>query len=114
MIALYMDENVKRAITSGLEKRGIDVLRVQDDGYAGRDDRDVLDRSTELGRVLFSQDDDLLREATHRQRQGNEFSGVIYAHQVTVPIGRCIEDLIILAQAGNMDDFAGRVYFLPL
>jgi len=78
MIAYYMDENVHGAITKGLRQQGINVLRVQEDGYAGRTDPDVLDRATHLGRVLFSQDDDLLREATWRQRRWASFSGVIY------------------------------------
>ena len=90
MIALYMDENVHGAITEALRLRGIDVLRVQDDGYIGRPDDDVLDRATALDRVLFSQDDDLLREASARQRLGKSFGGVIYAHQKKVSVGRCI------------------------
>jgi len=114
MIAYYMDENVHGAITKGLRQQGINVLRVQEDGYAGRTDPDVLDRATHLGRVLFSQDDDLLREATWRQRRWASFSGVIYAHQENSSIGQCIEDLAYLAQVGRYEDFIGRVYYLPL
>lgn len=59
-IRLYMDENVPRQITTGLRLRGIDVLTVQEDDRAGLPDPQVLDRATELQRVLFSRDDDLL------------------------------------------------------
>jgi len=114
MIAYYMDENVHGAITKGLRQRDIDVLRVQEDGYASRADPDVLDRATELGRILFSQDDDLLREATLRQRDWRPFSGVVYAHQEHNSIGQCIADLAYLAQVGEPEDFLGRVYYLPL
>ncbi|MCX6049441.1 MAG: DUF5615 family PIN-like protein [Chloroflexi bacterium] len=109
-----MDENVHGAITKGLRQYDIDVLRVQEDGYAGRNDSDVLDRATELSRVLFSQDDDLLREATLRQRGWRPFSGVIYAHQVHNSIGQCIADLTYLAHVGEVEDFTGQVYYLPL
>jgi hypothetical protein len=34
-IALYMDENVHRAVTNGLRLRGIDVLTVQEDKRIG-------------------------------------------------------------------------------
>jgi hypothetical protein len=64
--------------------------------------------------VLFSQDDDLLVEATKRQRSGELFSGVIYAHQLGITIGRAIQDLQILAEAGTPEDFANRVEHLPL
>jgi len=114
MIALYMDENVHGSILRGLRRRQIDVLRVQDDGYMERPDDAILDHATEIGRVLFSQDDDLLREATKYQRHGKHFGGVIYAHQLEASIGQCIEDLELLAQAGSPADFVDQVYYLPL
>lgn len=67
-IALYMDEQVPKAITLGLRQRGVDVLTVQDDGFTTTPDPIVLDRATELGRVIFSQDDDFLMEDHRRQK----------------------------------------------
>jgi predicted nuclease of predicted toxin-antitoxin system len=57
-VALYMDEHVHRAITVGLRLRGMDVLTAQDDGQRNTPDNVLLDRAAELGRVLFSQDED--------------------------------------------------------
>ena len=74
----------------------------------------LLDRATELGRVLFTQDDDLLTEATQRQRQRHSFSGVIYAHQLRVSIGECVRDLELIAQVGEPEDMTGQMFFLPL
>ncbi len=51
MIRLYMDENVHGTITSGLRRRNIDVLTVQEDHRSGLPDPEVLDRAIELGRV---------------------------------------------------------------
>ena len=78
-VALYMDEHVHRAITTSLRLRGVDVLTAQDDGRRHVPDRVLLDRATELRRVLFSQDEDLLAEANHRQREAIPFAGVVYA-----------------------------------
>lgn len=69
-IRLYMDVHVRRAITVGLRLRGVDVLTAQDDDSSRISDPELLDRASQLGRVLFSQDIDLLREATKRQRLG--------------------------------------------
>lgn len=80
MIALYMDENVQGQIVRGLRRRGIDILTAEEDGWNERLDVDVLDRGGELRRVAFSRDDDFLREAVRRQRSGEGFVGVIYAH----------------------------------
>ena len=62
-LALYMDHHVPRAITGGLRLRGVDVLTALEDGASELDDPALLDRAGALGRVLFTQDDDLLAEA---------------------------------------------------
>ena len=61
-----MDVHVHAAITEGLRLRGVDVLTAQEDGGRRLRDPALLDRATALGRVLFTQDDDLLREAAER------------------------------------------------
>jgi predicted nuclease of predicted toxin-antitoxin system len=114
MIRLYMDENVHGAITRGLRMRELDVLTAQEDGRDETDDSELLDRSRELGRVMFSQDDDLLKIATARQRTGSEFAGVIYAQQGVVSIRQCIEDLELIAGVCNPMEFLNRVSYLPL
>ncbi|GAB4432409.1 MAG: DUF5615 family PIN-like protein [Anaerolineae bacterium] len=113
-IAIYMDHHVPRAITMGLRLRGVDVLTAYEDGSSELDDPALLDRANELKRVLFTRDDDLLIEATKRQRAGIPFHGVIYAHQLRVSIGSCIEDLELIAQVGEAEDLMNGVKFLPL
>jgi hypothetical protein len=113
-LRLYMDVHVPAAVTAALQQKGVDVLRAQDDGAATLDDGPLLERSTSLGRVMFSQDRDMLAEASLRQRQGLAFAGVIYGHQLEVTVGQCIRDLEIIAKAGEQEDLAGRVEFLPL
>lgn len=113
-LSLYMDENVAGQITRGLRKRGVDALTVQEDGRSGYPDPIVLDRAMELERVMFSQDRDLPDEAEYRQREGISFSGVIYAHQLQVPIGTCVRDLEIIAKVGMLEEFVNCIQYLPL
>ncbi|HLE27823.1 MAG TPA: DUF5615 family PIN-like protein [Anaerolineales bacterium] len=113
-IALYMDQHVPRAITVELRLRGVDAITAQEDGAGRMEDPELLDRAGELGRVLFSRDDDLLAEATRRQRAGIPFRGLVYAHQLRVSIGICVHDLEIIAKAGESEDLDNRVEFLPL
>lgn len=75
-------------------------------------DPDLLDRATALGRVLFSSDEDLIVEARRRQRDGIDFAGVIFAPQAH-PIGACIDALETVSKAGEPEDFAGSLMFLP-
>lgn len=113
-VALYMDVHVRRAVTNGLRMRGVDVITAQEDGTAIWPDDRLLDRASELERVLFSQDDDLLAEAELRQREGRAFAGVIYAHQLAITIGQCVRDLELITKAAEPEDLANRVEFLPL
>lgn len=113
-LALYMDQHVPRAITIGLRLRGVDVLTAFEDGAGSVVDAELLNRASALGRVLFSQDDDLLAEAARRQITDIPFNGVIYAHQVRVSIGVCIHDLEIVATVGEPADLQQQVLFLPL
>lgn len=62
-VKLYMDVHIRRAVTDGLRLRGVDVLTAQQDLSDELSDDALLDRATDLARVLFTQDDDLLLEA---------------------------------------------------
>jgi hypothetical protein len=109
-----MDVHVPRAITDGLLKRGIDVLTAQDDDAAEFDDESLLLRATELGRFLFTQDEDLLAIGSAWQGQSREFAGIVYAHQLGPGIGEIIEQLELLAACANDEDVFSRVIHLPL
>ncbi len=68
----------------------IDVLTAFEDGMDQAEDEALLERASQLQRVLFTQDDDLLKVAAKRQRENVSFGGVIYAHQLRISIGDCI------------------------
>jgi hypothetical protein len=109
-----MDVHVRWAITDELRRRGVDVLTAQDDSSARLDDSELLTRATSLSRILFSQDDDLLREAKHRQQNNIPFAGVVYAHQLRITIGQAVEDLELIAKVAEPSDLENRVEYLPL
>lgn len=113
-LRLYMDESVARPVTVALRGQDVDVLSVQADGLTGFPDEEVLERATELGRVIFTQDDDFLLHGAERQRSGQRFPGIVYAHQTRVTIGQCIEDLLLMAQAMEPDEMVNRIEYLPL
>jgi Domain of unknown function (DUF5615) len=112
-LTLYMDVHVPRAVPNGLRRRGVQIVTAQEDGTAELEDPALLDRATELGCPLYTQDDDLLAEARRRQTEGVRFASVIYSHQLRSPIGRCIEDLELLAKTFDPPDLADRVEFIP-
>lgn len=59
-IKLYMDHHVPRAISDGLRARGVDLLTAYEDGTNQWEDAALLDRASELGRILISRDYNIL------------------------------------------------------
>jgi predicted nuclease of predicted toxin-antitoxin system len=109
-----MDVHVPYAITIALRLRGVDVLTAQEDNSQELEDAALLDRATALGRILFTRDDDLLREGALRQKRGESFVGIIYAHQLNISVGQCVIDLELVAEASDSDEWIGRIEYLPL
>ena len=113
-LSLDIDHHVDAAITRGLRRRGgrrDHLPRRWDDDLGGKR---LLGRATQLGRVLFTQDDDHLAIAHRWAEAGRGFAGLIYAHPLDLTIGRAVHDLELMAKAYDPVDIRDRVEFLPL
>lgn len=113
-LALYMDVHVPMLVTATLRRRGLNILTSQDDGTATQDDEFLLARSTELGRVLFSQDQDFLQIAAEWQRKERYFVGLFFSPQQGASLGRLTDDLEILLTCCELEEVRDRVVYLPL
>jgi len=109
-----MDVHVPLVITETLRRRGVNVLRAQEDKAERMEDSALLDRASALKRVLFTQDDDFLVECAKRQANLIPFFGLIYAHQMKITIGQCVRDLNLIANVYDPSDIENRVEYLPL
>jgi predicted nuclease of predicted toxin-antitoxin system len=63
-LTLYMDVHIPAAITDGLRRNGLDILTSQEDQTWTASDEDLLRRTTSLGRLLFTYDEDFLTIAS--------------------------------------------------
>jgi predicted nuclease of predicted toxin-antitoxin system len=113
-LSVYMDVHIPLAITDGLRRRNIDVVTSQEDATTERDDELLLARASELGRLLFTQDEDFLRIAAEWSRASRPFIGVLYAHQQGASLGRIIEDIELIATCAEPGELANRTTYLPL
>ena len=103
-IALYMDVHIPQSITAQLCRRNVDVLTAQEDDTLELPDDQLLERSTALSRVLFTQDIRFRAMAEDWQRQGKPFAGLIFGHQLGGTIGQFVKDLEFIAQASDPKD----------
>jgi hypothetical protein len=112
-LSFFFDHNVDFRITHGLRLRTIDVLTSADNGSARLHDEALMSRAKELSRVLFSQDEDLLVIAKAWQRAGEQFPGLVYAHQLRITIGQAIRDLELIGHVLEPMDMVNRVEYIP-
>ena len=75
---LYADEAVDGAVVRGLRRLGWDVLRAIDVHPAGTSDEVHFQSAAKMGRLLVSNDQDMLIIAARRQRDGIEFPGLLF------------------------------------
>lgn len=108
-----MDVHVPGPITEQLRRRGVDVLTAQEDGHDTAADERILERATELHRVVFTQDVLFRVLAEDWQRQGREFAGLLFGPQLRGTIGQYVEDLELIAAASEPDEWQNVVQFLP-
>lgn len=116
MLPLAADENFNNDIVRGLLRRnpGLDIVRIQDIGLSGAEDPTVLEWAAREGRVLLTHDvSTITRYAYERLEAGHSMAGVIEVAR-TVPLGRAIEDLMLIAECSLEGEWEGQVGYLPL
>ena len=106
-VKFYMDEHVNPAIARSLRLRAIDVLTLQEAGMLGASDEQHVQLAYELGRVIFTNDDDFLR----LHAAGMSHAGIVYARQHR-SIGEVVRALTLISQILSADDMKNRVEFL--
>lgn len=115
MIKLLVDENFDNTIVRGLFRRNpmLDMVRVQDVGLSGKDDPSILKWAAQEERVLLTHDvTTITRYAYDRVRRDQPMPGVIEI-STDAPIGRVIEDVLVLVECIQEGELEGQVQYLP-
>jgi predicted nuclease of predicted toxin-antitoxin system len=113
---LATDHNFNRWITNGLLRRlpDLDIVRILDAGLAEADDPSILEWAAREGRVLLTHDrKTLIRFANERVARGEPMPGVVEVLR-RCPVGRAIDDLMLLLACTADSESADRAHFIPL
>lgn len=116
MLPLAADEDLDNRIVRGVLRRnpGLDIVRAQDAGLAGADDPEVLEWAAREGRVLFTHDASTMTgHAYDRVLAGLTMPGLFEVSQ-SLPVGRAIEEILIVAELSLEGEWVGQVRYLPL
>jgi hypothetical protein len=116
VLRLAADENFNSDIVRGVlrQRPDLDIVRIQDVGLSGADDRTILEWAAGEGRLLLTHDvTTLTRYAYDRARAGQPMPGVFEVSR-RVPLGQAIEDLLLLVECSREGEWEGQIRYLPL
>jgi hypothetical protein len=111
------DENFDNDILRGVRRRAadFDFVRVQDiSEISGRDDPAALAWATTNGRPVLTHDLSTMIPAMREQLRLFASCAPIVLVPDSLPIGRVIEDLLLLDECSVEPDWASGVIYLPL
>lgn len=116
MVRFAADENFNNDILRGLLRRrpDLDIVRIQDAGLSGADDRTVLEWAAQEGRILLTHDvTTMTRYAYERIQEGKRMPGIFEVSR-RVPVATAIEDILLIAECSLEGEWEGQIYYLPL
>ena len=116
MLLLAADENFNGNIVRGLFRRqpALDLVRLQDVGLAGAEDPVVLAGAAEEGRGLLTHDVSTMTQYAYERVQAGQPMPGVFEVSRDLPIGRAIEDILLLAECSLDGEWEGQVRYLPL
>lgn len=115
-LGLAASKNFNNGILRGLVRRNpeLDIIRIQDAGFSGADDRAVLEWAAQQGRVLLTHDvTTITRYAYDRVEAGLPMPGVFEVSSM-VSVGQAIEDLILITECSLAGEWESQIRYLPL
>jgi len=116
MLRLLADENFNGDIVRGLLLRQpeLQIVRAQDVALAARDDADVLAWAAANNRIILTHDRATMPKfAYERVSLGQVMTGVFVLSD-RFPVGRAIQEVLLMNECSEQAEWNGRVVFLPL
>ena len=116
MLLLVADENFNNDFVRALLRRNpaLDIVRVQDVGLRGAEDAVILEWAANEGRVVLTHDAATMANfAYERVKAGLSMPGVIEVAD-DLPLAQVIDDILLMAETSERNEWEGQVIYLPL
>jgi predicted nuclease of predicted toxin-antitoxin system len=116
MLLLVADENFNNRIIRGLfrRKKDLDIIRVQDIGLSTQNDPVILEWAAQHNRILLTHDVTKITDfAYERIAIGQAMPGIFAVHR-TAPLGRVIEDILLLVEGSFENEWINQIVYIPL
>lgn len=117
MLRLAADEHIDRALIRGLLARqpDLDIVRIQEAGLLGADDRDLLAWAAAERRILITHDRNTIPGyyVYERIRAGEIMPGVFIVDD-QLPLGKALDELLIFAVCSEDPEWRDQVVYIPM
>jgi hypothetical protein len=116
MLRLLADENFSGDILRGLSLRqpDLDLARVQDLGLGGATDPQILEWAAKHRRIILTHDRATMpNHALERVGAAEAMSGVFILDD-RFPVGRAIDEILLIDQCSEQEEWRDQVVYLPL
>ncbi len=116
MLRLLADENFNGDIVRGLLLRqpDLDIVRVQDVGLAGADDPDILAWAAENNRIVLTHDGATMSDYAYERVAAGEGMVGVFILNDRFPVGRAIEEILLMVACTEQAEWSGRAVRVPL
>jgi hypothetical protein len=113
---LLAEENFNGAVVRGLLRAlpQLDIVRVQDVGLSGADDPTILEWAAGQGRILLTHDVRTVPPFARQRIEAEKPMPGVFVARESLPVGKVIEDLLILIECSTEGEWQGQVRYLPL
>lgn len=114
-IRFQADGDLDERVLRGLKRIApeVDIRKATDAGLEGLPDREVLYIAAESGRILISQDRRTMPAHFYQFTSVSKSPGVILLRE-GISIATAIEELLLIWNASEAEDWAGRLIWIPL
>jgi hypothetical protein len=116
MFHFLADHNFNGQIVKGLLQRtaGAQILQARDAGLSRTPDPALLEWAAANGCLVLTHDvNTLVGYAYERVAAGQSAPGVFVVPQ-TLAVGRAIENLVLVVECSEQEEWQGLVHYLPL
>lgn len=116
MIRFVADENFNNHIVRGLLLRNpeVDIVRIQDVGLSSADDPTILEWAVKENRVLLTHDVETMPDFAYTRVRARLPIPAIFIVNQDDPIGQVIDDLLLIVECSEENEWDGQIHYLPL
>ena len=116
MFRLLADENFNNDIVRGLLLRQseLDLVRAHDVALIQVDDPDVLAWAADQHRIVLTHDRATMPDYAYQRVASDESMPGVFVLHDKFPVGQAIQEITLVIECSEPEEWSGRVVYLPL